>query len=196
MWDCPSREYVEPDPALSLLSVQGASGPLPSPASPSRTAHKTHLPFLVTIISLVTSLNLCQRGASSRMIWSCFSVGSPFSLPAWSSLSTTLSRRETVPSLVFGVPSSLMAMGPSQTSLRNVTYFACFHLFSSCHLSAFQPQLDGAWGAGEEMPYLLPKLLAWYPWKSPNYTTNLLSFSWGRGSGWREGRGREEKALS
>lgn len=68
----------------------------------------THLPFLVTIISLVTSLNLCQSVASSKTTWSCFSVGSPLSLPARSSLSTTLRSLETVQSLVFLQPRSAM----------------------------------------------------------------------------------------
>lgn len=51
----------------------------------------SHLPFFVTIISLVTSLNFLQSSASSRVTLSCFSVGSPFSRPACNSLSTTLS---------------------------------------------------------------------------------------------------------
>lgn len=76
----------------------------------------THLPFLVTIISLVTSLNLCQSVASSKTTWSCFSVGSPLSLPAWSSLSTTLSSLETVQLLGFLQPRSAMMTLLPETS--------------------------------------------------------------------------------
>lgn len=76
----------------------------------------THLPFLVTIISLVTSLNLCQSVASSKTTWSCFSVGSPLSLPARSSLSTTLRSLETVQSLGFLQPRSAMTTLLPETS--------------------------------------------------------------------------------
>lgn len=76
----------------------------------------THLPFLVTIISLVTSLNLCQSAASSKTTWSCFSVGSPLSLPARSSLSTTLRSLETVQSLGFLQPRSAMTALLPETS--------------------------------------------------------------------------------
>lgn len=51
-------------------------------------------PFLVTIISLVMCWNFLQSSASSRVTLSSLSVGSPFSRPAWSSLSTALSSRD------------------------------------------------------------------------------------------------------
>lgn len=52
----------------------------------------TYLPVLVTIISLVNSLNLIHRSASSSVSLISRSVTSPFSLPFWNSLSTALSR--------------------------------------------------------------------------------------------------------
>lgn len=52
----------------------------------------TCLPFFVTIISFVNSLNFPHNSLSSRLTLSCRSVGSPFSLPTVISLSTALRR--------------------------------------------------------------------------------------------------------
>lgn len=87
-----------------------------SPFTVAKEKVNTHLPFLVTIISFVTSLNLCHRAESSKITWSCFSVGSPLSLPARSSFSTTLSSLEMVQSLCFLQPKSVMVTLMSETS--------------------------------------------------------------------------------
>lgn len=52
----------------------------------------TYLPVLVTIISLVNSLNLIHKSASSSVSLISLSDASPFSLPFWNSLSTALRR--------------------------------------------------------------------------------------------------------
>lgn len=57
-----------------------------------KTRISTCLPFFVTIISLVNSLNFPHNSLSSRLTLSCRSVGSPFSLPTVISLSTALKR--------------------------------------------------------------------------------------------------------
>lgn len=58
----------------------------------AKRPRRTHLPVLVTIISLVSSLNLIHRSTSSRLSLIFLSDASPFSLPFWNSLSTALRR--------------------------------------------------------------------------------------------------------
>ncbi len=63
------------------------------PGPPHRPLlHWTYLPVLVTIISLVNSLNLVHKSASSSVSLISLSDASPFSLPFWNSLSTALRR--------------------------------------------------------------------------------------------------------
>lgn len=112
-WDCTGEHYCGlASFPIHLLFQKGLS----IPHFLKREDSTTHLPFLVTIISFVTSLNLCHRAASSKTTWSCFSVGSPLSLPACSSFSTTLSSLEMVQSLCFLQPKSVMGTSMSETS--------------------------------------------------------------------------------
>lgn len=73
----------------------GARGPGRGGGGRARGPRHPYLPFLVTIISLVSSLKRSHRSLSSSATRSSRSVGSPFSLPACSSLSTALSRWST-----------------------------------------------------------------------------------------------------
>lgn len=100
-----------------------------------RLAARTYLPFLVTIISLVSSLKRSHSSLSSRPTRSSRSVGSPFSLPACSSLSTALSRWSTRYCRLFpalSVPGELILPPPSPPS-RSLDSLPNSHLHFSRH---------------------------------------------------------------
>lgn len=67
-----------------------------------------HRPFLVTIISFVMCWNFLHSSTSSSVTLSSLSVGSPFSRPACSSLSTALSSRDMQGSAELGLRTLVM----------------------------------------------------------------------------------------
>lgn len=83
-----------------------------------------YLPFLVTIISFVSSLNFCHSSFSSKPTLSCLSVGSPFSLPACSSFSTAVRRWSTRYCVTFPGPSPPPeAILSNSSRVEQMTYY-------------------------------------------------------------------------